>query len=316
MKACIIGYCGHWYHPYSILNNMPDVEICGVAPGHPRENQVSPLDPSVPFYTDYRQMLDETNPDLAIISPVFGLTGKIIIECANRGLDIFAEKPVASSLEELDAVKRAVKENKIRFSAMHYLRYNPAFYQAAEMVRNNAIGEVKMITGQKSYRYGTRPEWYGDRELYGGTIPWVGIHAIDWVAHFSGKRMKTVTAQSIGKDPEMAALCQFTLEDGVIASVNIDYYRPSTAPTHGDDRVRCVGTEGVIEVRDGKILLINKDGCSEYIPAEAPDLFKEFISGKDPIPVDEIFHITGAAIAARDSADTGKTIRIEDGKEA
>lgn len=311
MKICYIGCCGHWYQSYQILSQMPDMEICGFAPGHARENLSSSPNPSIPFYTDYRQMLEETKPDMAVVSPVFGMTGKVILECAERGIDIFAEKPVASSLEELDAIERIVKEKGIRFSAMHYLRFHPAFYNAAEMVKNNAIGEVRMVTAQKSYRYGTRPEWYGDRELYGGTIPWVGIHAIDWIAHFSGKRFKTVTAQSFGENPEMAALCQFTMEDGVIASANIDYYRPATAPTHGDDRVRCIGTDGVIEVMGGQITLINKDGCNVYKPDTAPDLFLEFLNGKEPIPAEEIFHITRASLAARDSADTKQTYLIE-----
>ena len=311
MKVCYIGSCGHWSQTYYTIKKMTEVQVCGFAPGHSREMQSSPLDPTVPFFDDYQQMLDEIKPDLTIVSPVFRLTGQIILQCAGRGIDIFAEKPVASSMEELDKIQQIVKEKKIRFGAMHYLRFTPAFYEAAKMVHNGEIGQVRMLTAQKSYRYGTRPEWYADRELYGGTIPWVGIHAIDWIAHFAQKRFRTATAQSIGKNPEMAALCQFTLEEDIIASVNIDYYRPSAAPTHGDDRVRCVGTEGVIEVKDNSIRLINGNGSKTFMPNTAPDMFMEFLKGNDPIPVDEIFHITKTAIAARDSADLGKTIWIE-----
>lgn len=99
MKVCYIGSCGHWSQTYYTLVTIPEAEICGFAPGHPREKQVSPLDPSIPFYSDYRKMLDETKPDLAIVSPLFGITGKVILECAGRGIDVFAEKPVASSME-------------------------------------------------------------------------------------------------------------------------------------------------------------------------------------------------------------------------
>lgn len=311
MKVCYIGSCGHWAQSYYALKNIPETEFCGYAPGHPKEGQDSPLDASVPFYSDYRQMLDETKPDMAVVSTLFGINGKVIIECAERGVNVFAEKPIASSFEELEKIEQLVKEKRIHISAMYYLRFHPAFYQAAKMVHNGEIGQVKMITAQKSYRYGTRPEWYADRELYGGTIPWVGIHAIDWVAHFARKPFRSVTAQCIGKDPEMAALCQFTLDDNIIASVNMDYYRPAAAPTHGDDRVRCAGTEGVIEVREGKITLINRDGCNTFVPDTAPDLFAEFLAGNDPIPPEEIFHITKAAIAARESADSGKTVWIE-----
>ena len=236
----------------------------GFAPGSQEEECTGSIDAAIPFFEDYKMMLDEVKPDLAIVSPIFGITGQVIIECAKRKIDVFAEKPIASSIEELNAVYEAIKKNGIRFSAMHYLRFDPSFYHAAQMVQNGKIGQIKMITAQKSYRYGQRPKWYADSKLYGGTIPWVGIHAVDWISHFSGKRFLSVTARSVGRNPEMAALCQFQLEDQVIASVNVDYYRPEKAPSHGDDRIRCVGTEGVLEVASGKISLMNQEGCFEF----------------------------------------------------
>ncbi|MBQ3074869.1 MAG: Gfo/Idh/MocA family oxidoreductase [Clostridia bacterium] len=310
MKICFIGSCGHWRRAFRVLKERRDAELCGFAPGSEEENQKESIDSSIPHFEHYREMLDQTMPDLAIVSPVFGITGKIIIECAKRGIDVFAEKPVATSLEELELVEKTVKESGIRFCAMHYLRFTPAFYHGAKMVRDGMIGELKMITAQKSYVFGTRPDWYSIPELYGGTIPWVGIHAIDWISYFSGKRFQSVTAQSSGNSPEMAALCQFTLENGLIAAANLDFYRPDSAPTHGDDRVRCVGTEGVLEVRDGRILLMNKDGISEHYPDSAPELLTSFLNGEDPLSQDEIFHITKVAISARESAKSGTTVTI------
>lgn len=312
MKVCFIGACGHSKQAYKYLKTRSDVTFCGIAPGSEHEGMTASFAPEIPFYPDYPAMLDEVRPDLAVVSPVFGLTGQVILACAARGIDVFAEKPVASSPEELARVRRAVRESGIRFCAMHYLRYAPAFYHAAEMVRRGEIGEVCMLTAQKSYRYGKRPAWYGDRALYGGTIPWVGIHAIDWIAHFSGKRFLSVRAQSFGKDPEMAALCQFEMEGGVMASMNLDFYRPVSAPTHGDDRIRCVGTEGILEVRDGKITVFYRDRVRVWEPTEAPELLEEFLEGREPISADEIFDLTGVALAARQAADSGMTVRMEE----
>ena len=312
MKVCFIGSCGHYRHALRVLKEREGVEFCGFAPGSREEEKHDSIDPVLPYFADFDTMLDQVRPDLAIVSPIFGITGKIILACARRGIHVFAEKPVASSFRELELVEKSVKENGIRFCAMHYLRFAPAFYHGAKLVREGRIGKPQMVTAQKSYVFGTRPTWYKDPMLYGGTIPWVGIHAIDWISFFSGKRFQSVTAQSIGQSPEMAALCQFAMEDGVIASANLDFYRPNTAPTHGDDRVRCVGTEGVLEVKDGKILLMNKDGVSEFSPHTAPELLTAFLDGEDPLPAAEIFHLTKTAIAARESAKSGKTLFIGD----
>ena len=310
MKVCFIGNCGHSFQAYKVLSKRSDVEFAGFAKGSAHEKNIASYAEGWPIFDSYTEMLDQIKPDLAVISPVFALTAQPILECAKRNINVFAEKPVAATLNELDQVEKAVKEAGIRFCAMHYLRYNPAFYLGAQLVKQGEIGEVKMLTGQKSYRFGTRPDWYWDREVYGGTIPWIGIHAIDWIAHFSGKKFLSVTAQSVGESPEMAALCQFEMEDGVIAAINLDYYRPALAPTHGDDRVRCAGTKGVLEVRDGKVLLMNDKGNQVFEPTECPELLEEFLAGKDPIPMDEIFHLTRAAIAAREAADSGEKIKI------
>ncbi|MBQ9692314.1 MAG: Gfo/Idh/MocA family oxidoreductase [Clostridia bacterium] len=312
MKVCFIGACGHSMQAYRYLKTRDDVTLCGFAPWSSHEKAVKSIAADVPLFENAEMMLDEIKPDLAIVSPVFALTSQAIIACAKRGIDVFSEKPIASSPEELEEVKKAVCESGIKFCAMHYLRYTPAFYHGAELVRQGAIGDVKLVTSQKSYKYGTRPEWYGDRALYGGTIPWVGIHSIDWVYHFTGKRFLSVNSRHFGNDPEMAALCQFELEGGAMASVNIDYYRPSPAETHGDDRIRCAGTKGVLEVRDNCIYLKNEKGNTVLTPKDAPELLEEFLNGNEPIAKEEIFYLTKVSLLARDSADLKVPLKIEE----
>ncbi len=309
-KVCFIGACGHWKQAYNCLEKRQDVLLCGFAPGSAHEKRTESVTPDLPFFADYETMLDAEKPDLAIVSPVFGLTGQVILACAKRKIDVFAEKPIAATCEELESVRNAVLQSGIRFCAMHYLRYDPAFYHGAKMVHRGKIGKLKMITAQKSYKYGVRPDWYGDPSLYCGTIPWVGIHAIDWISDFSGQHFQTVTAQSVGKNPEMAALCQFTLDGGIIASANIDFYRPASAPNHGDDRIRCVGTEGVLEVCNGTIFLMNGEGMFEFHPDTAPELLTEFLDDGECISPEEIFHIAIVALAAKQSADFGRAVEI------
>ena len=195
-----------------------------------------------------------------------------------------------------DGYEREVKVSGIRFCAMHYLRYDPAFYMGAKLVKSGAVGDVRLITAQKSYKYGTRPEWYQDPDLYGGAIPWVGIHAIDWIYHFTGKRFLSVATQKAG---EMAAICQFSLEGGTIGAMNLDFYRPQGAATHGDDRVRCVGTAGILEVQGGKLTLITSTETKEIQPEPAPELLEEFLAD-GAIPPEEIFYLTRVALIARD----------------
>ena len=310
MKVCFIGMCGHSRQAYKVLRTRADTELCGFAPGSEHERLSESFDPAIPFFSSWKEMLDSVRPNLAVVSPVFGLTGSVIIECAARGIDVFSEKPIAGTFEELDRVAQAIKNSGIRFSAMHYLRLLPEFRQGAALVRQGAIGKVQLINAQKSYRFGTRPDWYSDRALFTGIIPWVGIHAIDWIYAFTGKRFLSVNSYTVG-DPERTSLSTFRMEDNILASVSLDYYRPHSAPTHGDDRIRLVGTEGVLEVRDGKIHLINSTGSRFIEPDPAPELLSSFLEGEDLISVDEIIYLTRVALLARESADRNSTIDIE-----
>jgi predicted dehydrogenase len=48
------------------------------------------------------------------------------------------------------------------------------------------------------------------------------------------------------------------LDNGGTAVVHADFLRPAAAATHGDDRLRIAGSEGVVEVRDYKCTLTTR----------------------------------------------------------
>jgi len=310
MKICLFGYTGHYGRPAAEMQLCPQAQLLAAAPGSIHEDTGRFANYNVPIYENYQEMLDQCKPDVAIVAPVFGLTGQIIMECAKRGIDVFSDKPVAGTLAELAQVERSVAESGIRFSAMHFLRFTPSFYHARRLIADGGIGDVRMLTAQKSYKYGTRPDWYQDRTLYTGTIPWIGIHAIDWIYYFAQKPFCAVSAVQTGT-PEMAALCQFRMADGVIAAANIDYLRSGAAPTHGDDRIRVAGTKGVAEVFEDHYTVIDSDGVREYRPTEAPKLAHDFLMRREEITPQEIFMLTKIALLARESADTGRWIEME-----
>lgn len=312
MRVCFIGTCGHAITAYRAWRESADVELCGVAPWSDREENAVKFAPDLPHFTDAREMLAQICPDAAVVAPVFGFAAEAVIECAARGIDVLCEKPVATTPEQLARMEQAVNERGIRFCAMHEMRFFPAFYEGARLVREGAIGEVRLINAQKSYKFSTHnPAWYAERTLFGGTIPWVGIHAIDWIYHFTGKRFLSVRAQSDGGSPERVALCQFMLEGGVPASLSIDYYRPKTAATHGDDRIRVVGTRGVLEIVEDEVRLLDANGARTLPTPPSCSLWERFAAGEAPIPAEEIFYITRLALLAREAADTGAEIKLE-----
>ena len=78
---------------------------------------------------------------------------------------------------------------------------------------------------------------------------------------------------------EVSALCQFTMSNAVLASASLDLFRPPTAHSHGDDRVRVMGTAGAIEVRGGAAYLINGETDGEVaLPVTCEkQVFQDFV---------------------------------------
>lgn len=201
---------------------------------------------------------------------------------------------------------------------MNY-RYEGSFYCAWQLIREGSVGRVRLLNAQKSYKFGSRPDFMMQRETYGGTFPWVGIHAIDWILWMSGGRFEAVAAtQSAseapnGSCPETTALALFWMNDGMMASLTVDYLNPDAALSHGDDRLRVVGTEGVLEVRDNAVTLVNSAGIQHPENLSGEEIFTDFLrqavgKGQCRISEEETFAATRAALLAQQAADSGEKV--------
>jgi len=324
-KLALIGNRGHWGYVFESIDEVPGIEVVGIAAGS--SDPIANLEAAAArrgfqpkVYDDYRRMLDESGADMVSIDGPFELHAEMCIEALNRNINVFCEKPIALTLASLEAIEAAYRKSTAKIVSMVGLRYDPAFYAAWKLVKAGAIGKLKLIGTRKSYRLGSRPPHFRTRATYGGTIPWVGSHALDWILFYGGKEFVAVWANQTAEDNfdhgelEVAAQCQFMLKDGLMASASIDYLRPAAAPTHGDDRVRLAGTAGVIEVAGGKLMLIDAQGERE-VPCPTPDrkLFSDFaldVMGMRPglTDADQTFDLTRACLKAQLSADTGKIV--------
>ncbi len=74
-----------------------------------------------------------------------------------------------------------------RLTSLMNMRCFP--YRAARKAVEDGLvgGEPILLTSQKSYKFGGgRPWFYKDLKTYGGTIPWAGIHSIDYMLTLVG----------------------------------------------------------------------------------------------------------------------------------
>ncbi len=321
MRICIIGNSGHGLTILPELDRRQDIQVTGFCEGYPgepnrtfRQEVVEKRQHKVRWYHSYRAMLEEERPDLVVIDGIFGEHGAMTMEALRRGIHVFVDKPVATQLKELDELEAVARNSSARLFAMLTMRYEATFYTARRLVEAGSIGQLRMLTGQKSYKLGKRPDFYRDREQFGGITPWISIHIIDLILWIARKRCISVSSLQDNHynhgygELEMTSLCSLQLEDNILASINSDYYRPKAAPTHGDDRLRIVGTEGILEVMNDRLTLISQDEAREMELMTPPDLFADClrrIEMKDFSQDMDGIESTRISLLSRQSADEG-----------
>jgi predicted dehydrogenase len=320
IKVGMIGVDGH---TETILGDIPKIKNVQLTSYACYGASMPPLQKGVKVYDRYEEMLEKEELDVVGICLPYSLNAGASIAAAKKKLHIVTEKPIAITIDDLESLRKAVISNRVRLTALLSMRLEPAFLAVRETVAAGRIGEPILVTAQKSYKFGqSRPDFYKKKETYGGTIPWVGIHALDYIHFTTDLHYTEVVAFHGNKDHpgypgfEDYAGILLRLSNGGTAMVNIDYLRPETASTHGDDRLRIVGAEGVIEIKElgTKVELITSSRPSEELPLpERKPFFADFISelrgeGRHVIRPEEPFEMTRVALLAYQSAEKNMQI--------
>jgi predicted dehydrogenase len=330
MKLAMIGSYGHTGIVLKSLPKLSDVKLVAAArygPGDPMKfmsNSAIPAGLSV--YDDYRKMIEEARPDVVSVCMPLYRNAEASIFAAEHDCHIMGEKPLATTLEDLSALRQAVARNNVKICAMFQMRTNAPFQTVRKIVEQGRIGKPILAFAQKSYPFGNRDEFYRDRKTFGGTLPWVAIHALEFTSYCVGRDYKRLAAMQSneslagfpGSEDNGGILLEFA--GGGHAVISFDFLRPRAKDgkrRHGDDRLRIAGSAGIVEiVEEGtRVVLMTPEAVEEVPLAEERDLFGDFIAsirGGGPCicTPEEAFRITEVALKARDAADAGRIVEL------
>lgn len=328
LRLGMVGVLGHAGDILNPLKDLPDVELVAVAESDPAELQKMrsrPVAAKATFYSDYRRMLDAEKLDLCGVCTSNGDRAESVIAVAERGLPLIAEKPLALHRTDFERARRAVESSGKPIWLILPLRYEPAYLAMRQMVRDGVVGDVGMISSQKSYKAGSRPKWMRERATYGSTILWIGIHMFDLMRWTTGRRFtEAFSYQSQVSAPggigqmENTTSTVLKMDNGGTASLHMDYYRSEGAPTHGDDRLRIAGSKGIIEYMAATGVTLLRQGSKVEVVQNLPperEIFVEFLetafNGKaNDMPLEDVWQVNATTLAAHESAETGRAVAI------
>ena len=325
IKLCMIGSRGHYFYVFENPAVFSCVDITGISAGcsdsvEPLQNKCNAAGLSPKIYADWKEMLTKESPDLVCIDGPFESHAEMCAEALERGIHVFAEKPLALNLQDLEKIKQALSHSSARLAAMTEMRFTPQFETACSLAKNGTLGDIRTVHIQKCYRLGNRLEFYKKRSSYGGTIPWIGTHAMDLIFACGCKEFSRISAwhTTAGNnqhgDMENAAMILMTGKQDLAASISLEYLFPAGTDRFADDRMRIAGTEAVAEVRDGKVFLTDHTGTHEIpLKEQTRWIFSSFVesltNGEEFHPTaEESLLGTELSLRARDAADQKKEI--------
>lgn len=232
---------------------------CWTTDGHPgTEEGFLKRFPTVPRSDSVEDILKDDSIDLVLLAGVPRDRAAIAIRAMLSGKDVMVDKPGCISFADLAALRETQEKTGRIWTVDFSERFEvPAVTRASELVAEGAIGRVIQTLGMGPHRLNrpSRPDWFFDRDAYGGILTDIASHQIDQFLFFTGSTDAEVTMANVGNyanpdDPGLQDFGEMALKsDRGHGYIRVDWYTPDALPNWGDGRLTILGTEGYIELR-------------------------------------------------------------------
>lgn len=145
------------------------------------------------------------------------------VAAAHAGKHILLDKPMATTLADCDRILDATRVSGSKLMIMYGQRFRDCNMEARRLVREGAIGKVRMMQEQILASGGLKslPPWQSLPENAGIFIGHA-VHNIDRIRWITGEEVASVSAQ-IQRDPEsgneVSTMALLSLSNGAMATV-------------------------------------------------------------------------------------------------
>ncbi|MFY7828375.1 MAG: Gfo/Idh/MocA family protein [Flectobacillus sp.] len=216
------------------------------------------------------EILNDKTIHLVLSSAIANERAPLGIRVMKSGKDFMSDKPGITTLEQLAEVRKVQKETKRIYSILFSERLeNKATVKAGELVKAGAIGRVIQTIGMGPHRINipSRPNWFFNKEQFGGILCDIASHQFDQFLFFTGSTKAEIVTSQVGNvnHPQYPNFEDFgdvmMRGDKGIGYIRVDWFSPDGLKTWGDGRLTILGTEGFIEIRKN-IDIAGKEGAN------------------------------------------------------
>ena len=288
---------GHVFSLYERVKNAEGTCIAGAFEENEPARKAAEEQGVVFNYASYEAMLSDSSIDVIAVGGAYGDRAEVVKQAIRAGKHVISDKPFCISLEDLNEITSLLEKHNVKLGCMFDLRTCPNLHTAAKLISEGAIGEINGVqfNGMHPLNYGTRPGWYFEPGMHGGTINDIAIHLFDLLPTLTGHKVSQLLYARSGninfpEEPHFsnAGALMLELDNGACVNGDVSYFAASfAAPSYW--RFTIGGTKGMIEFNYGTPgVLLMQHGCDnqtvEPVPAEK-DYFDAFLSDLAGAPV-------------------------------
>ena len=306
------------------LRASPRHRLVAVASRDPEKAQRYAQAWQIPHaFSSYEAMLASPQIDVVYISLPNSLHAYWTIQALRAGKHVLCEKPLATRVEDVDAIAAAAAETGKHVAEAFMYRHHPQTLKVKSLIASGAIGDVRLVRGSFTFTLTDRSDVRVNAGLDGGSVWDVGCYPISYARTMIGAEpVEAFGMQFIGPggvDEMFVGALRFA--DDVYAQFDCGFRAPFRT------NMEIVGSEGVIVIprpfkpTARETIYIGRAGDQlEPVAIEGPellylgeveDLADVILSGAPPRVSLQDSRANVAAIAALlRSAKEGRLIRL------
>ena len=202
-------------------------------------------------YENFAEIASNSEVDAVYIVLPSGLHAEWTERAFAAGKHVLCEKPMALSSAECERMIAAARRADRKLMIAYRSHFEPYNMQAMELMRQEAVGQLRLIRSEQSYRMGpTSPieNWRANRALAGGgPLEDYGIYGLQAALYLSGEMPESISATAFrpSGDPRFAEIfahvsSQLRFPSGAVAQLVASY------DSAGINSTEARGTAGVL----------------------------------------------------------------------
>ncbi|HEU4643687.1 MAG TPA: Gfo/Idh/MocA family oxidoreductase [Gemmatimonadaceae bacterium] len=304
------------------IASQPALELVGVADELPERARAAGEQWGVPAFPSAAALFEHVGADVAAICTPSGLHPRHGILAAEHGMHVICEKPMATRLEEADALVRACDEAGVQLFVVKQNRLNPAIQLLKRSVDAGRFGRIYLanttVRWNRPQSYYDLAPWRGTWEFDGGAFMNQASHYVDMIQWLVGPvesvLARTATlARRIESEDTGVALLRF--RNGALGTIEVTML---TYPRNLEGSITILGETGTVKVGGTALNRIEHWEFASYddldreaeLLRQAPNPLSVYGSGHRPYYANVVKVLEGKAAPGTDGREGRKSLEL------